>query len=62
MIVLKTERLLLRHFLPEDLGALYELYRDPEIRKFYPDGTRTHQETKEELEWFLHGLSAPIQI
>ena len=55
MVVLSTERLLLRHLQPEDLEPLYALYRDPEIRKYYPDGTRTHQETKEELEWFLHG-------
>jgi RimJ/RimL family protein N-acetyltransferase len=55
MIVLTTERLLLRHFVAEDLQALYALYRDPEIRRYYPDGTRTLQETREELEWFQHG-------
>jgi ribosomal-protein-alanine N-acetyltransferase len=55
MIVLKTERLLLRHFEPEDLEPLYALYRDPEIRRYYPDGIRTHTQTKEELEWFRHG-------
>lgn len=55
MVVLKTERLLLRHLEPGDLASLYELYRDPEIRKYYPDGTRTLEETKQELEWFLHG-------
>jgi RimJ/RimL family protein N-acetyltransferase len=55
MIVLNTERLVLRHFEPDDLDPLYALYRDPEIRRYYPDGTRTRQETKEELEWFLHG-------
>jgi ribosomal-protein-alanine N-acetyltransferase len=41
--------------LPADLDALYRLYRDPEIRRYFPDGTRTMQETREELEWFLHG-------
>jgi ribosomal-protein-alanine N-acetyltransferase len=55
MMVLNTERLVLRHFEPEDIEPLYALYRDPEIRRYYPDGTRTHQETKDELEWFLHG-------
>jgi RimJ/RimL family protein N-acetyltransferase len=55
MVVLKTERLLLRHLEPRDLASLYALYRDPEIRKYYPDGTRNLQETKEELDWFLHG-------
>lgn len=55
MVVLNTERLLLRRFEPDDLESLYSLYRDPEIRKYYPDGTRTLAETKEELNWFLQG-------
>jgi ribosomal-protein-alanine N-acetyltransferase len=55
MIILNTQRLWLRHLEPDDLEPLYALYRDPEIRKFYPDGTRTREETKAELEWFLHG-------
>jgi RimJ/RimL family protein N-acetyltransferase len=54
-VVLNTKRLVLRHLEPDDLELLYALYRDPEIRKYYPDGTRTREETKEELEWFLHG-------
>ncbi len=55
MLVLNTQRLVLRHFMPEDLEPLYALYRDAEMRKHYPDGTRTREETKDELEWFLHG-------
>ena len=55
MFLLNTDRLLLRHLVPEDLGPLYALYRDPDIRTYYPDGTRTLRETKEELDWFLHG-------
>ena len=55
MVILNTKRLLLRHLKPDDLAPLYVLYRDPDIRKYYPDGTRTHEETKEELEWFLNG-------
>lgn len=55
MIILETPRLTLRHFVPDDLDALYELYRDPEMRAGYPDGTRTSEESQEELEWFLHG-------
>jgi RimJ/RimL family protein N-acetyltransferase len=53
--ILQTPRLLLRHLQPADLPALYALYRDPEIRQYFPDGTRTLEETKEELEWFLDG-------
>lgn len=55
MLVLQTERLLLRHFEAEDLAALFALYRDPEIRRYFPDGTRTLAETKQELEWHKQG-------
>ena len=41
--------------MPDDLDALYALYRDPEMRRYYPEGTLTYEETREELEWFLHG-------
>ena len=39
----------------DDLDALFALYSDPEIRRYFPEGTLTHEETKEELEWFLNG-------
>lgn len=55
MLVLTTERLLLRHLEPHDLGPLYSLYRDPEMRRYYPDGTRTLAETKGEIDWFTNG-------
>jgi ribosomal-protein-alanine N-acetyltransferase len=55
MIILETERLVLRRLLPDDLDRLFELYRDPEIRRYFPEGTLTYEETKEELEWFLNG-------
>jgi len=55
MLILETPRLILRHFKPQDLDALFSLYRDPEIRQYFPDGVRTLEETREELEWFLHG-------
>lgn len=51
--VLETERLLLRRLTLDDLDALYALYRDPEVRRYFPDGTQTYQETKEELEWII---------
>ena len=41
MKILETDRLLLRHLLPGDLDNLYALYSDPEIRRYFPDGTRT---------------------
>lgn len=55
MVVLNTKRLLLRHLKPDDLEPLCELYLDPEMRKYYPDGTRTREETKAELDWFRNG-------
>ncbi|CAN5701149.1 GNAT family N-acetyltransferase [soil metagenome] len=55
MVILETPRLTLRHFEPTDLAPLFELYRDPDVRRYFPDGTRTLAETREELEWFLDG-------
>lgn len=55
MIILTTDRLTLRHLEQDDLEPLYALYSDPEIRRYFPDGTRTLEETREELEWFRRG-------
>jgi RimJ/RimL family protein N-acetyltransferase len=55
MVILNTQRLQLRRLEPADLAPLYALYSDADIRRYYPDGTRTLQETKEELDWFVHG-------
>jgi RimJ/RimL family protein N-acetyltransferase len=54
-IILETERLLLRRFVPGDLDPLYAVYRDPEVRRYFPEGTLSYAETREELEWFLNG-------
>ena len=51
--IIETNRLILRELTLDDLDALFALYRDPDIRKYFPDGTRTVEETKEELEWIL---------
>ena len=55
MIILETKRLILRHLAPDDLDSLFALYNDPEVRRYFPEGILTYQETKEELEWFLNG-------
>src|SRR5215212_6969810 len=55
MKILETQRLILRRLLPEDLDRLFTLYSDPETRQYFPEGTLTYAETKEELEWFLNG-------
>ena len=54
-IILETKRLLLRRLVMDDLDALFALYDNPEIRQYFPEGTLTYEETKEELEWFLNG-------
>jgi RimJ/RimL family protein N-acetyltransferase len=54
-IILETKRLLLRRLVIDDLDALFALYSDEEIRRYFPEGTLTYEETKEELEWFLNG-------
>lgn len=62
MIVLETERLSLRRLLPHDLDSLFALYCDPEIRRYFPEGTLTYAETKQELEWFLNGHPAHPEL
>lgn len=41
----------LRRLTMEDLGALAAIYRDADVRKYFPEGTLTYEQTKEELEW-----------
>jgi ribosomal-protein-alanine N-acetyltransferase len=55
MKILETQRLALRTLAPQDLDDLYALYRDPEIRRYFPEGTLTYEQTREELAWFLQG-------
>jgi RimJ/RimL family protein N-acetyltransferase len=55
MKILETKRLVLRRLLPTDLDSLFALYSDPEIRRYFPEGVLTHEETKEELKWFIQG-------
>ncbi len=55
MNILETKRLLLRRLVMDDLDDLFVLYSDKEVRKYFPEGTLTRDETKEELEWFLNG-------
>ena len=55
MKILETKRLILRRLRSDDLDDLFALYRDPEIRRFFPEGTLTYEETGAELEFFLNG-------
>jgi [ribosomal protein S5]-alanine N-acetyltransferase len=51
--VLVTERLILRPLRVDDLDDLASIYADPEVRRFFPDGTRSRDETREELDWIV---------
>ena len=52
-IVLETERLVLRLLTMGDLDALAALYADPDVRRYFPDGIRTHDQTRDELAWII---------
>ncbi|HLF74682.1 MAG TPA: GNAT family N-acetyltransferase [Anaerolineales bacterium] len=54
-IILETKRLILRHLVMDDLENLFALYRDREIRQYFPEGVLTLIETREELEWHMNG-------
>jgi len=54
-IILETYRLILRHLTMEDLENLFSLYQDPEIRRYFPEGVLSYEDTKEELEWHMNG-------
>jgi ribosomal-protein-alanine N-acetyltransferase len=53
--ILETPRLVFRRLVPGDLDGLAAIYGDPEVRKYFPEGVLTAEETREELEWFLDG-------
>ncbi len=55
MIILETDRLILRRLEDRDLAPLVALYADEETRRYFPDGQLTHAETAEELAWFRDG-------
>jgi ribosomal-protein-alanine N-acetyltransferase len=55
MIILETNRLILRHLEPTDLDDLFALYCDPDVSRYIPDAPRTYAEAREELEWFMNG-------
>jgi RimJ/RimL family protein N-acetyltransferase len=55
MVIVETARLVLRRLVPADLDALFRLYSDEETRRYFPEGTLSYADTKEELEWFLNG-------
>ncbi len=55
MKVFETPRLQFRHLDRADFDDLFRMYCDVEIRRYFPDGVRSAEETLEELEYFLEG-------
>ena len=47
MVILETQRLLLRHLVMDDLDDLFAFYSDPDVVKYIPDAPRTYEETRE---------------
>jgi ribosomal-protein-alanine N-acetyltransferase len=52
--VIETERLTLRRLTMDDLDALAAIYVDADVRKYFPEGILTYEQTKEELEWIIN--------
>ena len=55
MKILETKRLVLRYLELGNLDSLHTLYSDPEVRRNFPEGSLTREETRAALEWFLNG-------
>lgn len=55
MKILETQRLVLRHQVPDDLDSLWAIYCDPEMVRYIPDAPTSYNEAREELEWHQHG-------
>ncbi|MBC8063621.1 MAG: GNAT family N-acetyltransferase [Chlorobia bacterium] len=55
MTIFETPRLMFRHLELADFDDLYRLYGDIEIRRYFPDGVRSAEQTREELEYFRKG-------
>lgn len=53
ILKIETERTLLRQIKLSDLDNIAELNSDPEVRKFFPDGTQNREQTAERLKEFI---------
>ena len=52
-VIFETARLIHRPLTMDDVDALAPIYADPEIRRYFPEGTLTREQTKEEIEWII---------
>ncbi|NDV00482.1 GNAT family N-acetyltransferase [Pseudoroseicyclus tamaricis] len=53
--VLRTERMILRAPRPEDLDRLAAFYADEDVRRHFPNFTRTREQTAAEMDWSMAG-------
>ena len=53
MDVFQTERLIIRRYTPEDADAVYEIYRDPEVKEFIGGGAESREESRASLAWLI---------
>jgi ribosomal-protein-alanine N-acetyltransferase len=51
--IIETTHLLLRRLTMDDLPALYAIYSEPGVRRYFPDPVLTYAETQEELEYLI---------
>lgn len=51
---INTERTVLRLISEKDLDCIAELNEDPEVRKFFPDGVQTREQTRERIQDFVN--------
>lgn len=52
-IAIKTPRLILRHFKPEDIDPLAAILGDPEVMRYSISGVKTRSQTQEFIAWVL---------
>ena len=56
-MILETERLRLRQYVPADAGALFDVFSDPDARAFYP-AMADPADVRRWIEWNLHNYDA----
>jgi RimJ/RimL family protein N-acetyltransferase len=52
-IIRETPRLILRHFIPDDLKDLTPILADPEVMRYSLSGVKTQSQAKEFIDWMI---------
>nr|HAT8714006.1 GNAT family N-acetyltransferase [Legionella jordanis] len=53
MLEIETKRIILRLINEDDLNLVAALNLDPEVRKYFPDGVQTKEQTKQRIKQFI---------